>query len=103
MMELANESRLTAAKARDVILSKDSLTVQLTDGRSVSVPLEWYPRLWHGTPSERNNWRLISEGEGIHWSDLDEDVHVDHLVQGKPSDESFRSLKRWLEERAKRR
>ncbi|HEX2080138.1 MAG TPA: DUF2442 domain-containing protein [Longimicrobium sp.] len=73
------------------------LTVILGDSRAVSVPLVWYPRLAHGTSDERRNWRLIGRGEGIHWPDLDEDISVANLLAGKPSGESQRSLKRWME------
>lgn len=85
--------------AQDVTVSDKMLKVTLTDGREISVPLAWYPRLWHGTPAERNNWRLIASGEGIHWPDLDEDISVEGLVLGKPSGESQRSLKQWLAQR----
>lgn len=88
------------AMAQNVGVTEDTLVVDLDDGRSLSVPLAWYPRLFHGTPAERNNWRLIGKGEGIHWPDLDEDISVEGLVLGKPSGESSRSLKRWLEERS---
>jgi hypothetical protein len=74
-----------------------SLTVELVDGRSVSVPLLWYPRLVAATPAERENSRLIGRGEGIHWPDLDEDISVAGLLAGRRSGESQRSLKRWLE------
>ena len=83
-----------------VVITEDALIVDLSDGRTISVPLAWYPRLWHGTPAERDNWRLIGQGEGIHWPDLDEDVSVENLLQGTPSGESQSSLKRWLEARA---
>lgn len=95
---LGIETRI--ATAQYVTVTEDALVVDLTDGRTVSVPLAWYPRLWHGTPEERDNWRLIGKGEGIHWPDLDEDISVENLVLGKPSGESQRSLKRWLEARA---
>jgi hypothetical protein len=88
------------AKAQNVVVTDDSLMVDLNDGRSISVPLAWYPRLLHGTPVERNNFRLIGDREGIHWPDLDEDISVENLLQGKPSGESQSSFKRWLEERA---
>jgi hypothetical protein len=65
----------------------------------MSAPVVWYPRLLNGTPGERNNWRLIADGEGIHWPDLDEDLSVDSLIVGRPSGESQESLKRWLEGR----
>ncbi len=81
-------------------ISDDTLAAELGDGRSISVPLAWYPRLLYGTSEERNNWRLIGEGEGIHWPDLDEDISVDNLVFGRPSGESQRSLKQWLSRRA---
>jgi hypothetical protein len=63
------------------------------------VPLAWYPRLLHGTLEERDNWRLIGSGEGVHWPDLDEDLSIDSLISGRPSGESQASLKRWLETR----
>jgi len=88
------------ASARKITITEETLTVELDDGRVISVPLAWYPRLVHGTPKERNNWRLIGEGEGIHWPDLDEDISIENLVLGKPSAESQRSFKRWLKERA---
>ena len=87
------------AKAQQVLFTEDSLTVDLVDGRTISVPLAWYPRLFHGTPEERRNWRLIGQGEGIHWPELDEDISVENLLAGKPSGESQRSLKQWLEDR----
>jgi hypothetical protein len=90
------------AKAQDVAITHESLVVDLTDGRTISAPLAWYPRLLHGTPEERNNWRLIGSGEGIHWPDLDEDLSIESLVSGRPSGESAASLKRWLESRKKR-
>ncbi|MEZ4583904.1 MAG: DUF2442 domain-containing protein [Caldilineaceae bacterium] len=84
---------------RDVSVSSDALTVDLSDGRSLSVPLGWYPRLWHGTAMERNDWRLIGRGLGIHWPQLDEDVSLEGLLLGKASNESQNSLKRWLDQR----
>lgn len=86
-------------EATRVEVSDVTLTVELVDGRSVSVPLLWFPRLVDGTPDERGNWRLIGRGEGIHWPDLDEDISVAGLLAGKHSGESQRSLKRWLEGR----
>jgi hypothetical protein len=75
------------------------LIVELRDGRTVSVPLEWYPRLAHGTPRERQQWELIGPGVGIHWPALDEDISVEGLLQGLPSGESEVSFTRWLESR----
>ena len=80
-----------------VDVSDDSLRVELVDGRTLSVPLLWYPRLAHATSQERQHWRLIGRGEGIHWPDLDEDISVENLLAGKPSGESQRSFRRWLE------
>jgi hypothetical protein len=90
------------ARAQQVAVTEDTLVVDLVDGRTISVPLGWYPRLWHGTPEERHHWRLIGGGDGIHWPELDEDISVENLLAGKPSGESQRSLKRWLEARAAR-
>jgi hypothetical protein len=78
----------------------DTLTVDLADGRSIAVPLAWYPRLAHATPAELKNWRLIGRGEGIHWPDLDEDISIDNLLTGSRSGESQRSFKQWLASRA---
>lgn len=86
-------------RAETVTVTGDALTVELSDGRSISAPLVWYPRLLHGTPEERSDWRLIGQGVGIHWSALDEDISVHNLLAGRPSDESQRSLKRWLAQR----
>lgn len=93
-------SLVVEAKAQDVQVTDDCLSVDLNDGRTISVPLAWYPRLLHGTKGERDNWRLIGDREGIHWPDLDEDISVENLLLGKPSGESQPSFKRWLERRA---
>lgn len=85
----------------DVKSTEESLTIELNDGRMISVPLGWYPRLFHATTQERNNWRLIGQGDGIHWDDLDEDISVENLLAGRRSGESQKSLKRWLEARGK--
>jgi hypothetical protein len=89
------------AQAQRVSVTEDTLIVDLVDGRSVSVALSWFPRLVHGTPGERKNWRLIGRGEGIHWPDVDEDISIASLLAGSPSGESQSSLKRWLEGRKK--
>jgi hypothetical protein len=94
--------KMQTVKAQRVTTTEDSLTVDLSDGRTVSVPLMWYPRLLHGSARERNNWRLIAGGEGIHWPDLDEDVSVEGIILGRASGESQASLKRWLESREAR-
>jgi hypothetical protein len=94
------KTEVQVANAQNVAITEDTLTVELRDGRTISVPLAWYPRLLHGTPEERSNWRFIGEGEGIHWPDLDEDISTENLLFGRPSGESQYSFKRWLEERA---
>jgi hypothetical protein len=86
----------TIPLATAVAVTDDALTVELTDGRSIAVPLAWYPRLLHATPAERRMWRLIARGEGIHWPDVDEDISVSSLIAGRPSAESAASLQRWL-------
>jgi len=86
----------TAPLATSVAVTEDTLTVDLADGRSLSVPLAWYPRLLHATPQERQGWQLIARGEGIHWPGVDEDISVASLVAGRPSGESAASLRRWL-------
>jgi hypothetical protein len=88
--------------AIDVTLSDDTLSVELSDGRSISVPLAWYPRLVHADQAERANWRLIGQGEGIHWEAIDEDLSVEGLLAGRPSGESQRSFQRWLSVRQSR-
>jgi Protein of unknown function (DUF2442) len=93
-------STLTAeARAQKVSVTDDTLAVDLSDGRTISVPLAWFPRLLQGTPQERDNWRFVAGGEGIHWPDLDEDVSVEGLLAGRRSGESQSSFKRWLEKR----
>ena len=87
------------ARAQNVSISDDTLTVELQDGRTVSAPIAWYPRLLHGTPAERKNWRLIGGGFGIHWPNLDEDISVEGLLKGYPSNESPTSIQRWLDQR----
>lgn len=93
-------SSLTAdVKATSVVITDDTLTVALNDGRTISAPLAWYPRLLHGSPEEQKNWRLIGEAEGIHWPDLDEDVSIKNLLSGKRSGESEASFEQWLKSR----
>ncbi len=88
---------VSVPEAEAVKVSGDTLTAELSDGRTISAPLAWYPRLTHATPEERDNWRLIGGGEGIHWPDLDEDISVEGLIAGRPSAESQESLQRWLD------
>lgn len=80
--------------------TEDALSADLADGRTISVPLAWYPRLSHASSKERNHWRLIGNGRGIHWPDIGEDINVGNLLAGHPSGESQTSFKRWLEQRA---
>jgi hypothetical protein len=89
-----------APTALHVSVTDDTLSVELSDGRTISVPLAWYPRLLHGTSKERTHWRLISRGHGIHWQVLDEDISVDNLLAGKPSGEGAASFKRSLQQKA---
>jgi hypothetical protein len=86
-------------KAEDVKITKDTLSVDLSDGRTIAVPLEWFPRLVHASPSERKNWKFIGKGHGIHWKDLDADISVEGLLNGKSSGESQSSFKKWLDAR----
>ena len=99
MNTLAVEIRIP--EALDVSLTDDTLSVDLSDGRSISVPIAWFPRLLHSTEQERNNWRLIGRGQGIHWEDIDEDISVEGLLAGRPSGESQESFKKWLANRSK--
>ncbi|MBI2298366.1 MAG: DUF2442 domain-containing protein [Armatimonadetes bacterium] len=100
---MTSSARETAAPwATSVRVSEDALTVDLDDGRSIAVPLGWYPRLAHATPEERGRWRLMGAGRGIRWEELDEDVSVAALLAGRPSGESQDSLRRWLECRGSR-
>ncbi len=87
------------ALAQGVTVTDDTLAVDLVDGRTVSIPLAWYPRLFHGSAEERGNWRVMGRGDGIHWPDLDEDISVADLLAGLNSGETQDSLRRWLEGR----
>ena len=86
----------TSPTAESVSVTNDTLTVELSDGRGLSVPLDWFPRLVHATQAERKRWRLIGRGRGIHWNLLDEDISIDGLLAGKPSGESQASFQKWL-------
>jgi hypothetical protein len=83
----------------NVLVTDDTLSVDLEDGRTLSVPIGWYPRLAYGTPAERANFRISGAGYGIHWPDLDEDLGVEGLLFGKRSTESPASFERWLQRR----
>jgi hypothetical protein len=86
-------------RARDVRFKADALVVELADGRTVSVPLAWYPRLIHSTAAERRRWRLVGRGEGVHWPEIDEDISVEGILAGRRSAESRASFSRWLKSR----
>lgn len=90
---------IEAALAKSARVTARALVVELRDGRTVSVPLQWYPRLVHGSPRERERWELIGPGVGIHWPSLDEDISVEGLLDGRPSGESDASFRRWLNSR----
>lgn len=90
---------VSEARAQNVSLTEAALVVELIDGRTITVPLIWYPRLAHGTLDERAHWRLIGEGEGLHWPELDEDISVEGLLAGRRSGETQTSLRRWFESR----
>ena len=89
--------------AEGITVTEDTLSVDLSDGRTISVPLTWFPRLLSASPEERNNWRLIGKGHGIHWEDIDEDISIEGLLAGKPSGESQDSFKKWLGARSSSR
>jgi hypothetical protein len=91
------------AAATALQVTNDTLSVELSDGRTIAVPLEWYPRLAHATAKERSGWRFIGGGTGIHWTALDEDISIDNLLFGKPSGESQASIKKWLAARPSRK
>ena len=91
-------NRIGHLQPKSVVVTDDALIVELMDGRTISVPILWYPRLYHGTPQERDYFELGLEG--IHWPDLDEDISVEALLMGEKSGESPRSLQRWLDEHA---
>lgn len=84
-------------------VSAYQLVIELADGRTVSVPLDWYPRLLHGSKAERRNWRLLGDGYAIEWPDLDEHIGVEGLLAGRKSGERARSLDRWLASRVERK
>ena len=79
-------SELKAGEAvRDVHFSDDTLSVDLADGRTITVPLVWYPRLLQATPAQRVNWEIVGAGYGIHWPDVDEDLSAEGLLRGYPA------------------
>ncbi len=93
------EISIALPKIMNVRVTEDTLSVDLEDGRTISAPLSWYPRLVYATPKERQNFRIAGAGYGIHWPDLDEDISVKGLLLGNRSGESAKSLERWLASR----
>jgi hypothetical protein len=96
----SSTAEVQEARAQRVAVSDDSLTIDLVDGRTIIVPLAWFPRLWHGMPEERSQFEVFGDGAYIHWPALDEDLTVASLLAGRRSGESPQSLKQWLESRA---
>jgi hypothetical protein len=90
---------MAPVKIIEVVVTDDTLSVDLEDGRTVAIPIGWYPRLAYGTPAERANFQISGAGYGIYWPDLDEDIGVEGLLLGKKSNESQVSFERWLERR----
>ena len=90
---------LTPTRIAHVSISDDTLSVDLEDGRTIGVPIGWFPRLAHGTATERANFQVSGAGYGIHWPGLDEDIGVEGLLLGKKSNESPASIQRWLQSR----
>jgi hypothetical protein len=76
-------------RVKDVHFTEDTMAVDLMDGRTIIVPLVWYPRLFNGTGDQRRNWRLSSAGFGIHWPELDEDLSTEGLLRGAPASPQF--------------
>ena len=92
--------KIQVPNAETVTVTEDTLSVDLSDGRTISVPLAWFPRLLNASQEERRNWRLIGKGQGIHWENVDEDISVEGLLAGRPSGESQVSFNKWLEGRS---
>jgi len=93
-------SSVILTRVTNVQVTEDTLSVDLEDGRSIAVPIGWFPRLAYSSPVERSNFVISSAGYGIHWPDLDEDIGVEGLILGKKSSESRASFERWLARRA---
>lgn len=92
-------TEIQEARAQEVRVEEDKLVIDLVDGRSISAPLAWYPRLWYGTSEERSKFEITGDGKYIHWPDLDEDLSIAGILVGHHSGESAESLKKWLESR----
>ncbi len=87
--------------AVDVEITNDELNIRLSDGRRISVPLAWYPRLMYATPAERSHFELLGDGYAIEFPDLDEHIGIEGLLAGRQSGESKKSLEKWLDARRK--
>jgi len=87
------------ARAQSIKVTDEALSADLVDGRTIVVPLTWFPRLKSGSLEERTNFEIIGDGRYIHWPDLDEDLTVAGLLEGRPSGESPESVRRWLDSR----
>lgn len=92
-------SAIQTPKAISVKVTDDTLTVDLQDGRTISVPIGWFPRLANGSVEERNSFQISGAGRGIHWPALDEDIGIEGLLLGKQSAESADSFAKWLNAR----
>ena len=95
----SSQKSKSEVRAQEVTVTDEVLTIGLVDGRSVSVPLSWYPRLWYANEEERANFELFGDSTYIHWPDLDEDLTVEGILDGNRSAEGPNSLKKWLEVR----
>jgi hypothetical protein len=96
---ISSASETQEPRAKAIKVTGDALTADLLDGRTIVVPLIWYPRLWHGTRQERGHLEIFGDGRYIHWPDLDEDLTVAGLLEGRRSGESPASLAQWLDSR----
>jgi hypothetical protein len=89
-------TEISISPAVNVSVTNKFLTVELADGRKISVPTAWYPRLACGTPAERRQWTISYSGEGLHWEMLDEDISIKGLIAGLPSNENPAMIKKWM-------
>ena len=94
-------SNTAERRAVGIVMCDVEFVVKLDNSNSIHVPYDWFPRLLHSTPEEREDWRLIDDGRGINWEKIDEDISVPGLVAGRRSDESEISLAKWLADRSK--
>ncbi len=98
-MNGTHSATLTLIRIINVTVTDDMLSVDLEDGRTIAIPIGWYPRLAYGTSAERANFQISGAGYGIHWPDLDEDIGVEGVLLGKKSTEGQPSFERWLQRR----